>query len=367
MECSYFGKCGSCTLYTLDYNAQCAHKKAHMLSLFEPFNVKHFDFFESASEHYRGRSEFRIWKEGDTISYAMGAVDKKGAVCIEGCPKVEMKIYTLMPKLLKQIESSVILREKIFAIEFLASSEHLLVTLIYHKPLNEAWDNEAKELEKAFGIFIIGRSRGMKRVLSQDFVEDHFEIAGKTYRYHIIEGGFSQPNRAMNQKMISWVLGHLENCEDLLELYCGYGNFTIPMAGKFKKVLATEISKTSIASALKNCELNDTHNIAFLRMSAEELTSALKKEREYNRLKGINLEDYRFSHVFVDPPRSGMDEASLEFISQFENIIYISCNPETLKRDLEVLTKKYAICHFALFDQFPNTEHLESGVILKRI
>lgn len=63
-----------------------------------------------------------------------------------------------------------------------------------------------------------------------------------------------------------------------------------------------------------------------------------------------------------------MDEASLEFISQFENIIYISYNPETLKRDLEVLTKKYAICHyFALFDQFPNTEHLESGVILKRI
>lgn len=367
MECSYFGKCGSCTLYILDYDAQCAHKKAHMYALFEPFNVKHFDFFESVSEHYRGRSEFRIWKEGNTISYAMGAVDKKGALCIESCPKVEMKIYTLMPKLLKQIEASTMLREKIFAIEFLASSEHLLVTLIYHKPLNEAWDSEAKELEKAFGIFIIGRSRGMKRVLSQDFVEDHFDIADKTYRYHIIEGGFSQPNRAMNQKMISWVLGHLENCEDLLELYCGYGNFTIPMAQKFKKVLATEISKTSIASALQNCELNDTHNIAFLRMSAEELTSALKKEREYNRLKGINLEDYRFSHVFVDPPRSGMDEASLEFISQFENIIYISCNPETLKRDLEVLTKKYAISHFSLFDQFPNTEHLESGVILKRI
>ncbi|MFB1009383.1 MAG: tRNA (uridine(54)-C5)-methyltransferase TrmA, partial [Sulfurospirillum sp.] len=106
-----------------------------------------------------------------------------------------MKIYTLMPKLLKQIESSPMLREKIFAIEFLASSEHLLVTLIYHKPLNEVWESEAKELEKAFGIFIIGRSRGIKRVLSQDFVEDRFDIADKTYRYHIIEGGFSQPNR----------------------------------------------------------------------------------------------------------------------------------------------------------------------------
>lgn len=167
--------------------------------------------------------------------------------------------------------------------------------------------------------------------------------------------------------MISWVLSHITNCEDLLELYCGYGNFTIPLSCQFQKVLATEISKTSIKSALLNCELNNVSNITFLRMSAEELTSALKKEREFNRLKEVDLEAYQFSHVFVDPPRSGMDEASLAFISQFENIIYISCNPHTLKRDLDVLTRHFSIEHFALFDQFPNTEHLESGVILKRL
>mgnify|MGYP001810730681 CR=1 FL=1 len=135
-----------------------------------------------------------------------------------------------MPKLLKQIESSTILREKIFAIEFLASSEHLLVTLIYHKPLDDAWENEAKRLEKAFGIFVIGRSRGIRRILSQDFVEERFDIEGKMYRYHIIEGGFSQPNRVMNQKMITWVLSHLDACEDLGEVYCCYGTFTIPLA-----------------------------------------------------------------------------------------------------------------------------------------
>ena len=367
MECSYFGACGSCSLYALDYEAQKTYKQEHIKGLFESLNMPPFEFFASPSEHYRGRSEFRIWKTDDTISYAMGAVDKKGAVCIEACPKVERKIYELMPHLIKVIESSKMLREKLFAIEFLASSEHLLVTLIYHKPLNSLWDEEARVLESQFGIFIIGRSRGMKRVLSQDFVKEVFEIEGKTYAYHIIEGGFSQPNRLMNQQMIAWVMKHLHACEDLLELYCGYGNFTLPLATKFKKVLATEISKTSIKSALQNCELNDIHTIEFLRMSAEELTSALKKEREFNRLASINLDDYRFSHVFVDPPRSGMDEASLEFISQFETIIYISCNPHTLKRDLEILTQKYRVEHFALFDQFPNTEHLESGVILKKI
>jgi len=367
MECGYFGKCGSCSLYHLNYEEQITYKKAEIAALYEPLHVKEFEFFTSNESHYRSRAEFRIWKNGDTLSYAMGAMDKKSTICIDTCPKVEKRIDALMPRLLQALESSPLLRERLFSIEFLTSSEHLLVTLIYHKPLDEAWDNEAKALEKRFDIFVIGRSRGVKRVLSNDFVEERFEIKGKPYCYHIIEGGFSQPNRAMNQTMISWVLSHLTNCEDLLELYCGYGNFTIPLSCQFQKVLATEISKTSIKSALLNCELNNVRNITFLRMSAEELTSALKKEREFNRLKEVDLEAYQFSHVFVDPPRSGMDEASLAFISQFENIIYISCNPHTLKRDLDVLTRLFSIEHFALFDQFPNTEHLESGVILKRL
>lgn len=367
MQCDYFGKCGSCTLYHLDYPAQVSSKKANIEALFSPFEFKHFDFFTSVESHYRSRAEFRIWKEGDTISYAMGSMDKKGAVCISHCPKVERCISELMPKLHEAIEANFVLREKLFSIEFLASSEDLLVTLIYHKPLDITWDNEAIELEKLFNICVMGRSRGVKRILSRDFVEERFLIAHKPYCYHIIEGGFSQPNRFINQAMIQWVLEHLEDCHDLLELYCGYGNFTIPLSQKFQNVLATEISKTSITSALKNCELNEVSNITFLRMSAEELTSAFNKERDFVRLRSIDLERYQFSHVFVDPPRSGMDKESLAFISQFQTIIYISCNPQTLKRDLEVLSSHYKIEHFALFDQFPHTEHIESGVVLKRI
>jgi len=367
MECRYFGKCGSCSLYDLGYEAQITYKKAEIATLYEPLHVKEFEFFPSIDSHYRSRAEFRIWKMGENISYAMGAIDKKSTICIDSCPKVETRIDSLMPNLIQALEGSLQLRERLFSIEFLASSEHLLVTLIYHKALDNAWDQEAKVLEKRFDISVIGRCRGVKHVLSNDFVEERFSIEGKPYRYHILEGGFSQPNRQMNQTMITWVLKHLSNCEDLLELYCGYGNFTIPLSHQFHKVLATEISKTSIKSALINCALNDVTNITFLRMSAEELTSALKKERDFNRLKGIKLDEYRFSHVFVDPPRSGMDEASLAFISQFDTIIYISCNPLTLKRDLDVLIQHFSIEHFALFDQFPNTAHLESGVILKRL
>ncbi len=366
MECAYFGKCGSCTLYDLNYEEQTISKKEAIATLFDPLYRGSYDFFPSPDSHYRARAEFRLWKEGDTLSYAMGAADKKSTLCIDACPKVDFKIAVLMPELLKAIESSLLLRERIFSIEFLCTSEHLLVTLIYHKPLHVEWEEEARALEQRFNIAVIGRSRGIKRVLSRDFAEECFEIAGRTYRYRVFEGGFSQPNRMMNRTMIGWVLEQLGESEDLLELYCGYGNFTIPLSTKFHKVLATEISKTSIKSALINCELNHVSNIAFLRMSAEELTCALNRERAFNRLQGIDLEAYRFSHVFVDPPRSGMDEKSLAFISRFDHIIYISCNPHTLKRDLEILSLQYEIKRFALFDQFPNTEHLESGVILQR-
>lgn len=366
MTCQYFGLCGSCNLYALPYHEQAIFKQNQIKELFAEFDVKELDFFTSREEHYRSRAEFRIWHEGDHIDYGMHKLNENGILKIKACPKVSEPIYALMPKLLEFLKSSLELKNRLYAVEFLSSSEVVLVTLIYHKPLNDAWTKEAKELEERLNIQLIGRSRKIKKVLSFDFVLERLQILENEYRYQILEGGFSQPNTKVNEKMIEWVLTHIQNPKDLLELYCGHGNFTIPLSCYFKKVLATEISKISIKSALENCRLNHIDNIEFLRMSVEELTDALKKEREYNRLKEIDLDSFDFSHVFVDPPRAGMDEKSLEFIQKFENIIYISCNPETLKRDLNVLITRFDIVKFAVFDQFPYTNHIESGIILRR-
>jgi tRNA (uracil-5-)-methyltransferase len=174
--------------------------------------------------------------------------------------------------------------------------------------------------------------------------------------------------------MISWVIEkilieQIDKNSDLLELYCGNGNFTIPLSRYFKNVLATEISKASIKSAKQNLELNKINNIKFARLSDDEFTEAFEKTRVFNRLKddNINLDDYEFSTIFVDPPRSGLSPNSTQLAQKFDNIIYISCNPITLKRDLEILTKTHKILNFAFFDQFPYTNHIESGVILNKI
>jgi tRNA (uracil-5-)-methyltransferase len=101
-------------------------------------------------------------------------------------------------------------------------------------------------------------------------------------------------------------------------------------------------------------------------MSSEEFVEALNSVREFRRLKDINLKDYSFSTIFVDPPRSGLDETTRELVKNFDQVIYISCNPETLHRDLKELLKTHQILNFALFDQFSYSKHIESGVILKK-
>ena len=153
---------------------------------------------------------------------------------------------------------------------------------------------------------------------------------------------------------------------DLLELYCGHGNFTIPLAAKFNRVLASEISKSSIANARINCELNGVCNAQFVRLSADELMSAFARQREFERLKGIDIFGYDFSHVLIDPPRAGLEPSVLGFIKNFQNLIYISCNPQTLFENLRSLCATHEVQRFAIFDQFAHTSHIECGVLLRR-
>jgi tRNA (uracil-5-)-methyltransferase len=192
-------------------------------------------------------------------------------------------------------------------------------------------------------------------------------VDGAEFRFNYIENSFTQPNSKVNEHMIAWVLKNLSGTQsDLLELYCGAGNFTIPFAKKFAKVLATEISKSSINAAKTNMALNSVENIEFVRMSVEEFVQALDGVREFNRMKDVDIGSYSINTIFVDPPRSGMDEATCNFAARYENIIYISCNPETLSRDLAILSKTHDVYDMALFDQFPYTHHVEMGVKLSK-
>jgi len=368
VQCRHFGSCGSCGLYALSYEEQLAQKEQRVSQLLAPFYTQPLEVFDSPDEAYRARAEFRIWHDGDRCDYAMGNATKDGAITIEECPKVIAPIQKRMWELLKQINASQsVLKRKLFAVEFLATTtDEVLVTMLYHRKLDEVWREEAKSLESLLSCRIMGRSRKQKVICSEEYVTEKLMIDGRLFEYVQYESGFTQPNPTVNVKMIEWAITQAKKVGygDFLEAYCGLGNFTLPLSCYFDKVLATEISKRSIHSALINCERNAISTITFARLASEEMTQALNGERTFTRLKAIDLQAYNFSTVLVDPPRAGLDEATIALISTIEHILYISCNPETLARDLVNLTQTHEVVAGAMYDQFPHTEHIESGVFL---
>lgn len=350
------------------YAAQLAEKKARLQALLAPFAAPEPEVFDSPATHYRLRAEFRLWREDGDRHYAMFEGDKHTPVLIEQFPIASQRINELMPRLKAAWQASEVLSHKLFQVEFLTTlAGDALITLCYHRPIDDAWQAEAEQLAAQLGVSLIGRSRGKRIVIGRDHVEEELTVAGRLFRYRQPEGAFTQPNGVVCEKMLNWAYDALgERDDDLLELYCGNGNFTLPLATRVRRVLATEISKTSVNAALANIEDNGIGNIALVRLSAEELTQALNEVRPFRRLAGIDLKGYEFGSVFVDPPRAGMDPDTCELTRRFERILYISCNPETLAQNIAQLNDTHRIVRCALFDQFPWTHHMESGVLLER-
>lgn len=351
------------------YDAQLAEKKARLAELLAPFAAPEPEVFDSPREHYRLRAEFRLWREGEERHYAMFEPgDKFRPILLEDFPIASERINQLMPRLKAGWQASAALGFKLFQVEFLTTlAGDALITLAYHRPLDEAWQRDAERLATDLGVSIVGRSRGQRLVIGRDYVEEELTVAGRRFRYRQPEGAFTQPNGAVCQKMLNWAFDALgARRDDLLELYCGNGNFTLPLATRVRRVLATEISKTSVNAALANLADNGVDNVALVRLSAEELTQALNEVRPFRRLAGIDLKSYDFGSVFVDPPRAGMDPDTCELTRRFERILYISCNPETLAANIAQLEDTHRIERCALFDQFPYTHHMEAGVLLVR-
>ena len=352
-----------------NYAAQLAEKVAQFKRAFAPFAIPEPEVFPSAPEHYRLRAEFRVWHQGEQLHYAMFDPDNpKQPVMVEHVPLAAESICALMPRLLERLRASQTLRGGLFQADFLATlSGELMVTLIYHRRLGDGWELAARDLAAELNIQVIGRSRGQKVVLDRDWLLEAFELNGRQLRYQQIEGSFTQPNGGVNRQMLGWACEQAASLGgDLLELYCGNGNFTMALAPLFDKVLATEVSKSSVHAAQYNIAANDIENVALVRASSEEIADAIAGREVLKRMQDIDLASYRFSTLFVDPPRSGLDATTLEFAAGFDNILYISCNPQTLQENVTALQATHVVSAAAVFDQFPYTHHLECGLLLTR-
>lgn len=359
-----------------EYHAQLEAKTLNLRSLLSPFCssevLQNTYIVSSAPENYRMRAEFRVWHDGDDLYHIMFNQETKQKYRVDQLPAASKLINRAMQDVLNGIKDVPVLRQKLFQIDYLSClNNEVVVSLLYHRQLDEDWDSAISALRSSisqdYPINFIGRARKQKRICEQDYVIERLSVHGKDYTFKHIENSFTQPNAHVNCKMIEWAADIAKTLSgDLLELYCGAGNFTIPLADYFDNVLATEISKTSVNAAQYNITVNNSQNCQILRMSSEEFVEAQQGVRTFKRLEGIDISQYNLETVLVDPPRAGLDEATCEMISQYNNIIYISCNPETLAENLKTLNMTHDVVKTALFDQFPFTHHVEAGVYLRR-
>lgn len=203
-----------------------------------------------------------------------------------------------------------------------------------HWLLNDTWSNTATgKMIKYWG----------KESVTDFFQSFSFELGPLT---------FFQTNPIMAAEMIQELLRHIPKDKVVLDAYCGVGTLSLPLARHSKKVYGIELVEESIESARRNAQKNKVDNAVFAVGKVEESMQSLPEDIEV---------------VVLDPPRSGLHDRVIRALckSKPEMIAYVSCNPFTLKRDLEGLSQAFTVKLVYGFDFFPHTPHMETLVVLK--
>lgn len=178
---------------------------------------------------------------------------------------------------------------------------------------------------------------------------DYISINVKEYTYTVYPKSFFQINTNMIEKLYDKVKEYAGKGSSLLDLYCGAGTIGIYLSDNFNIVHGIEVNSDAVEGARLNKKINNINNISF----------ECKKANEINNLN--------YDVVVVDPSRAGLDNTTINKIidSNIKRMVYVSCNPITLARDISILKDKYIIEDMTLFDMFPNTKHVESVILLK--
>jgi len=321
-RCPYFGRCGGCNFQQLNYQAQLDAKIAIVrdcLTRIGKINYeKDIPIIASPKDYeYRSRAQWHL----DTRKKKFGYFQRKSHEIID---------VKVCPILTPELENTLTdLREEI------------------------AWESfwsEIVEIEAANAVEEIS-------IYSSEIIEPTdeivFEANGEKYFYDATS--FFQGNPFLIEELVETALKDAAG-ETALDLYCGVGLFTLPLARKFQNVSGVEGYEKAIDFAKKNVENARLSNVKFFRENVDEfLTENLAK------LKNLDF-------VLLDPPRAGTEREIVENLIKLQpkQISYVSCEPSTLARDLKTLTENfYTIESITALDLFPQTHHVETVVRLK--
>lgn len=331
--CKYSNICGGCHLIDMDYSSQLEFKKEKIKELFKKnlgVDIILDDVIIGNKSNYRNKINLHV--DGEKVGFY--ALESHDLVEIDECYITKKEINDLLPKVKDLVKNNNIDE----------------VMIRYHNGLilsikgNVSKDFLLKNFNDCSLIYL-----NNKKIKGNEVIEN---ILDK--RFRVSPKSFFQVNTEVCSKMFLKVRSYIKDksFNKALDLYCGTGVIGILISDLVNEVVGIEVISDAIEDANYNKRINDINNISFI---------CDKVENRIDSFKDIDL-------VIVDPPRSGLDKKSIANIMTIapKEIIYISCDPTTLTRDLKELRGKYDISNVSIADMFPNTYHCESITVLER-
>ncbi|HEY3423754.1 MAG TPA: 23S rRNA (uracil(1939)-C(5))-methyltransferase RlmD [Negativicutes bacterium] len=370
-RCPLFESCGGCNWQHLAYADQLqAKRKILSETLWRSARVSSHLVVETVPApvqySYRSRVQFKLHSGPDKLDigfYRQGSHQVEDAP--EGCP-IALPVINEALKCLRILFSSFPEANQIPQINIDCADQGCIAIVKYTGCDDEGVKtfirNKAGSLGPVTGIFLqTGKKSPLQKIWGSELLTYSLPVntpEAATCALRFKPGGFSQVNIVQNRAIMNLIreLANFGGGEQLLDLYCGNGNFSIPFSGEVASITGIEEHPGSIAAAVDNCRLNSVANAKYF---AADAASGVRR---------LANEGQRFDVCILDPPRSGASD-SLKEISRLHprKIIYISCDPNTLARDCNRLsTMEYQVQKSIPIDMFPQTYHIESITLLQK-
>ncbi|KAA3606297.1 MAG: 23S rRNA (uracil(1939)-C(5))-methyltransferase RlmD [Calditrichaeota bacterium] len=382
-ECEVYRKCGGCSFLQIDYDFQLETKEKFLkeaLQKIGKFDLKNLSIEKIVCAEeplfYRNKIIQPVGLEDGKLISGFYKQNSHKIVDFDKCyiqPEISNKIVNLVKSWASKSKTPIYNEEKksgVLRSIFLRINREqteVVVCLVTKGKKLPFWKTLLQELTDNFpqvvGLVQNFNSTDGNNVLSENFNtlwgRDYiFENLGKT-KFKVSIGSFFQVNSAQTVLLYNLVkeFCNLSGTEKLLDVYCGLGSIGIYLADKAEEVVGVEVSSQAIKDADFNADLNELENCDFYCGKVEEVLPQLLEQEKH------------FEVVIVDPPRKGLSTETIEVISDFnpEKIIYVSCNPTTLARDLRLFTEKgFSIKKITPVDLFPQTHHCEAVCLLEK-
>lgn len=365
--CPYFTLCGGCSLQHMDPAFQIEHKQKTLQE-----HLQHFGKvapqtwlapLRGPTTGYRHKARLGVrYVPNKGMLVGFREVDGRFLTQMDSCeilhPHIGKNILAL-----KALLTSLSIKDQVPQLEVARGLNETVMMIRHLQPFIETDLEKLRAFEKETGILIHlqpGKADSLHRLDSDaevHFLEYQLEKENIRFRFHPQD--FTQINPFMNEAMVNLAISLLElqPQDRVLDLFCGLGNFSLPIAQHCQAVVGVEGSAAMVKRAYENAALNHLHNLEF---HAADLSTAIHHhawaQKQYDKL-------------LLDPPRSGAHEL-LSLVPQWRasRIVYVSCHPATLARDVGILVNDYGyrLEKAGVMDMFPHTTHVESIAVLRR-